>query len=143
MKKMFSLFFILFTFVAFSTNAQSSWKKIFEDDVVRIYVDPGSIKKVSDPKSLSVYSVVDMMDYYQMAEGPNRYGNQSEQLPVSVVHTLLLDCASSTFRISGFYTYQTHNAVGSPNKGENYGSPWLSMGSSTKQFKSIFNSICR
>ena len=142
MKCLFNLLLILPVFLPISAGAQSGWKKVYEDAYIRAYIDPGSVKQVYDPQSSSVYSLLDMVDYIQMAEGPNG-GGQYPQIAVSIVHSTLIDCASSNFRVQGFQNYQTHNAAGNPNADPSRGSRWTHTDNASKEFKAIYRSICR
>jgi hypothetical protein len=127
------LFFCILPLKVFAQADPAKWKKIFENQNYEIFIDPSTVKPITNPQiTPKGYTFIDMINFKKVPE--------DSQLDASVTHIASVDCNNPGYKSQGGRLLKKHyaNAAGQ----EFPGSPWVDIPKANEQTKIIFKYFC-
>jgi hypothetical protein len=127
------LFCCLLSLKVFAQANPAKWKKIFEDQNYEIFIDPSSVKPITNPQiTPKGYTFMDMINFKKVPEDGD--------VNASVRHVAWIDCSNPGYKNQYGTLHKKHYANSA---GQEFpGSPWVDIPKANEQTKIIFKYFC-
>ena len=127
------LFFCILPLKVFAQADPAKWKKIFENQNYEIFIDPSTVKPITNPQiTPKGYTFIDMINFKKVPE--------DSDIDASVSHVASIDCSNPGYKNQYGTLYKKHNANG---LGVSFpASAWVDIPKANEQTKMIFKYFC-